>query len=105
MKTVRNIILALTLILAAVGLIACGMDDNADEEKVIDTTDTTIVREITTDYVNETRADEDNGVVGDIIDDVETDVENIGDDIETKMKDAKDNVETKMKNAKNKTDN
>lgn len=109
MKTVRNFMLAITLIIAAAGLIACGMDNNADEKADVDTTVETVVREITTDREDMTQTDNnatsDDGVVGDIIDDVETDVENIGDNIETKVKDAKDNLETKMKNAKNKTDN
>ena len=98
MKTFKTIILTFTLAVAAVGLMACGNDENADEGTSVETTMETITnnddvldevtsdREIVETKIEETKKDKDDdkndGVVGDIVDDAETKM----DEIESDMK-------------------
>ena len=97
MKAMRNIVIVMVFVLAAIGLVACGMDDNADEdassvttevvttmEEITDepTTEEITERETETETEKEKKKHKDDGVVGDIIDDAETKVDEIQSDLE-----------------------
>ncbi|MCR5736950.1 MAG: hypothetical protein K6G64_04795 [Eubacterium sp.] len=94
MKAMKNILLVMMLTVASVGLVACGMDKGADEDSLATEEVTTLeetTREETTmeEVTTEREADEetkkdrkDDGVVGDIIDDAETKVDEVESDLE-----------------------
>ena len=78
MKAMKNILLVMMLTVASVGLVACGMDKGADEDSLA-TEEVTTEREAD----EETKKDrKDDGVVGDIIDDAETKVDEVESDLE-----------------------
>ena len=94
MKAMKNFVMVMMLVVASVGLVACGMKDNADEDTVSTekvTTeeerleDETVIDEVTTEEVTEKerkKDHKDDGVVGDIVDDAETKVDEIESDLE-----------------------
>lgn len=97
MKAIRNLLFVMMLVVASFGLVACGADKNPDEDPMATeevTTRDDITREETTmeeitmrdetteDEKKDKKSNKDDGVVGDIIDDAETKVDEIASDLE-----------------------